>query len=264
MQDVCDRFGLGTVSGCRGVAGGVSNELYRVDTERGMFAVKRMLTNAESPRFVANIEAAYRIEHRALVAGLPMATPVPDPDTGRVLARVDGSLWRVHRWVNAHPISTPTLTDAARVGALLARIHRAGTGASPADGVVCSHTDLDPKNVLKDHCGRLVAIDWDAAGVVCPQEELVQVALEWGLRPRRVDTAAVTAVVTGYQGVGGPALCRPRMELIASWISGCRDWLVFNQTHRGATPVGRHQISQTVARIGLVTSHAVEICEALR
>jgi Ser/Thr protein kinase RdoA (MazF antagonist) len=262
MQDVCDRFGLGAVSGCHSVAGGVSNELYRVDTERGVFAVKRMVTNAESPRFVTNIEAAYRIEHHALVSGIPMAAPVPDPDTGRVLARVDHSLWRVHRWVNAHPITTPTLIDAAHVGALLARIHRAGTGV--VGGTVRSHTDLDPKNVLKERGGRLVAVDWDAAGRICPQEELVQVSLEWGLRPRRVDTPAVAAVVTGYRDAGGPALCRPRMELIASWISGRQEWLAFNQAHQRDTPAGRAQISEAVASIGLVTTHAVEICDILR
>ncbi|GAA2616819.1 hypothetical protein Adu01nite_30350 [Paractinoplanes durhamensis] len=61
------------------VPGGLSNELWRVTTSEGVFAVKRMVVNADHPDFVANVEAAFQIEQRAWQAGVPMPEPVVVP-----------------------------------------------------------------------------------------------------------------------------------------------------------------------------------------
>ena len=39
--------------------GGLSNDLWRVDTTTGRYAVKVMRTNAGAPDFRSNVEAAY-------------------------------------------------------------------------------------------------------------------------------------------------------------------------------------------------------------
>ncbi|MCK8059502.1 MULTISPECIES: aminoglycoside phosphotransferase family protein [unclassified Fusibacter] len=46
---------------------------------------------------------------------------------------------------------------------------------------VVSHRDLDPKNVLWDKCQNPMLIDWEAAGLVNPTVELIEVALSWSM-----------------------------------------------------------------------------------
>src|SRR5690242_7846132 len=102
MERVTRRFGLGRPAGepVR-VAGGLSNELWRVVTDQGVYAVKRMVVHADRPDFVSNVEAAYGVERRAWERGVPMPEPVPVG--GRALAEVDGGLFRVHRWAEGRP-----------------------------------------------------------------------------------------------------------------------------------------------------------------
>ncbi|MBU2663580.1 hypothetical protein KOI35_08685 [Actinoplanes bogorensis] len=136
---VVERFGLGRLSGKPvAVSGGLSNELWRVRTENGEFAVKRMIVNAREPRFVANVEAAFLIEQRAWNAGVPMPEPIAEPGSGRALIRaegdsehdsagdsedvVKGGLFRVHRWVDGRAGAG----DPDQAAELLATIHAAG------------------------------------------------------------------------------------------------------------------------------------------
>jgi hypothetical protein len=104
FDGVAQRFGLGRlVADAERVAGGLSNELWRLVTRDGVFAVKRMIVNADRPDFVDNVETAFAVERRAWVAGVAMPQPVAVLDTGRALAQVEGSLFRVHRWVDGQP-----------------------------------------------------------------------------------------------------------------------------------------------------------------
>jgi hypothetical protein len=45
--------------------------------------------------------------------------------------------------------------------------------------VVDSHRDLDRKNTIRALDGRLLALDWDAAGPAGAVQEAVTVALDW-------------------------------------------------------------------------------------
>ena len=215
MEDVAARFALGRPAGpAEPVTGGLSNELWRLVTGQGSWAVKRMVTNAHRPEFTANVEASYAVERRARAAGVAMPEPVPDPATGRALAPVGGSLVRVHRWVEG----TTADGSPADGAALLASIHAAGPArwAAPPEPawagahwgaelvtlarrvapapervlVVDSHRDLDPKNTLRGTDGALLALDWDAAGPVCAVQEAVAVALDFsGGQPGAFRTA---------------------------------------------------------------------------
>lgn len=234
-EEIASTFGLGRlVAAPEPVTGGLSNDLWRVRTESGDYAVKRMVTNATHPGFVTNVESAYAIEQRAWLAGVPMPEPVPDPATGRALARIDGSLVRVHRWVHG----TPGLREPAE---LLAAIHAAGRSRRAAppepvwDGsrwgpelatlarrvaeapaevlVVDSHGDLDPKNTLLRDDGVLIALDWDAAGPVSAVREAVAVALDFGgARP-----AAFGAALLAYGKI------EPWM--FGGWVAAQGGWL---------------------------------------
>jgi hypothetical protein len=244
-EDVASRFALGRPAGPPvPVTGGLSNELWRLVTERGTYAVKRMVTNAHRPDFRATIEAAYAVERRAWAAGVPMPEPVPDPATGRAVAPVGGSLVRVHRWVGG----TATAGSPADGAALLATIHAAGRARRSAlpepawDGdrwgaelgalarrvarapervlVVDSHRDLDPKNTLRGDDGVLRALDWDAAGPVCAVQEAVAVALDFsGGQPGAFRTA-----LRAYEK--SSALPVPREPWVfGGWVAAQGGWL---------------------------------------
>jgi hypothetical protein len=69
---VAQRFGVGALTANpEVVAGGLSNHLWRMETDRGSFAVKEMVINADRPDFVTTVEVAYGIEARAYTVGVP-------------------------------------------------------------------------------------------------------------------------------------------------------------------------------------------------
>jgi hypothetical protein len=244
-EEIATRFGLGRPVGPpEPVPGGLSNELWRLVTDQGTYAVKRMVTNAHRPEFVANVEASYAVERRARAAGVPMPEPVPDPATGRALALIGGSPVRVHRWVEG----TAAAGSPAAGAALLAAIHAAGhqrpaaPPEPPWDGdhwgaelgalarrvavtparvlVVDSHRDLDPKNTLRRADGVLLALDWDAAGPVCAVQEAVAVALDFtGGEP-----GAFRAALRAYEKSSG--LVVPREPWVfGGWVAAQGGWL---------------------------------------
>jgi hypothetical protein len=253
LEEVASRFALGRPTGLpERVPGGLSNEMWRLVTDRGAYAVKRMITNAGHPDFTANVEASYTIERRAWAAGVAMPAPVPDPATGNALAVVRGSPVRVHRWVDG------TTGDASPADAavLLAAVHAAGrrrwaAPPEPAwDGsrwgpriaalaqrvaraparvlVLDSHRDLDPKNTLRRGDGVLLAIDWDAAGPVCAVREAVAVAFDFcGGEPGAFGTALRAYAESG-------AVVVPREPWVfGGWVAAQGGWLDHQATLGG-------------------------------
>jgi hypothetical protein len=263
MAEVVERFGLGRLTAEPvPVPGGLSNDLWQVITEDGAYAVKRMLLNADRPDFVANVEAAYEIERRALHAGVAMPEPVPDPLTGRALSRVREGLFRVHRWAAGEPGVGPA-TDAAE---LLATIHAAGRPRwgppePPWDGtrwgaeiaglarrvaaapdrvlVVDSHRDLDPKNTLRRPDGVLLALDWDAAGPAGAVQEAAAVAVDWS----DGDQGAFAAALLAYERRGGTPVPREPW-VFGGWVAAQGGWLDHQSTHGGDA-----EVEATLARL---------------
>lgn len=286
IERVANRFRLGRpVREPVRVSGGLSNELWRLDTDRGAFAVKRMVVNADRPSFVGNVEAAFRVERRACAAGVAMPEPVADPATGCALARIDGGLFRVHRWVDGQPGDGSPVEGAG----LLATIHavgrarwapapvpvpawvpdRWGTGlvrfarrVGPGPGrllVVDSHGDLDRKNTLRGPDRVVMAVDWDAAGPVGAVHEAVAVALDWSDAEPGLFAEALGAYVR-LSGVRVPA----QPWVFAGWLSGQGGWLDHNATHRGGTPLGAAQVQVTLAHLHRVAANLDELLAAMR
>ena len=269
IERVAAGFGLGRVlrEPVR-VPGGLSNELWRLDTDNGAFAVKRMVVNADRPTLVENVEAAFQVERRAWTAGVPMPEPVVEPSSGRALARLDDGLFRVHRWVDGRPGAGSPVEAAG----LLARIHAAGearwapapSGSWTADRwgaelvrltrrvgsgpdrvlVVESHGDLDRKNTLRLVDGTLMALDWDAAGPVGALHEAVSVALDWSDAQPRTFAECLGAYVR-HSGVVVPA----QPWVFAGWVAGQGGWLDYNATHRHDTARGRAEVRTTLGRL---------------
>lgn len=296
FEDVCASFGLGAIRDTpRPVPGGLSNRLYHVVTDRGEYAIKRMVANADSPGFQANVESSFAVERRALAAGIAMPVPIPVSGTDTALARVmdgDQASWvRAHEWVFAERVSAAALEpgDVEQIGTIIATLHRlpmevaanvAAAGSPPVARVwsaalathnedaslveaiefleavvrrgamaprsrpVLSHRDLDAKNVLRDARGALVVIDWDAAGPVEPQGDVVAVAMDWsGLREGHLSAPAFEIMLNAYVQAGGH-LTPLTGASFAGWAEGVLDWLWFNLERVRSPEAGERALGQ--------------------
>lgn len=240
FDGVCRRFGLGmAVTQGRRVAGEHHNEVWRLDTVTGAYAVKRLSPLTD----VDQLEAAVVIERAARDAGVPMPEPLKEPDTGLHLARIDGVVVRVHRWMDGRPPSMGDLTPslARQAGSLLATVHTAGAfGAAPTADTsepavpgfladlreatrrpgavgtaVASHGDLHPKNALLRPTGELAFIDWDTARTYVAEQEAVGLAIDWSAGvDGSIDPERFDAAVEGYRTAGGVAIPA------APWVFG--------------------------------------------
>lgn len=133
LNDACVEFGLGAAQTWVPVGGGLSNRLFRVTTERGQFAVKQLMLNADHPEFLRYLHEAYAIERAAFLARVPMPEPIPHPGDGRPVTHVGDALVRVHRWLDGAAVHPRTIDPALvrTAGRLLARIHQAGRVGPP-------------------------------------------------------------------------------------------------------------------------------------
>ncbi len=128
------------------VPGGLTNRFWRVETDRGVFAVKEMNRDPDRTDYVEWFDRAFSLEQAAFRAGVPMPRPIPVTGTGRCLAEIlpDGEppmTVRVHEWVDAEPMQNGVVYDSRtieRAATILARIHslRMSCDATPADALL--------------------------------------------------------------------------------------------------------------------------------
>ena len=130
VRRIAEAFALGRPNGgAVPVARGEMGRIWRLDTDRGRYAVKELLYTMD----VADAQADVAFQRAALDAGLPMPRPVTQPD-GAVLLEIERpggavATFRVYSWVDlARPNRPPRPAVAA---ALLARLQRLDR---PADG----------------------------------------------------------------------------------------------------------------------------------
>ncbi len=126
---VADRFSLGRHARLEGpVAFGRLGEIWRIDTDRGPFAVKQSRLAPDPVE--AERDAAY--QELVHAAGVPTPAVVRDRE-GRVVSDVEGVALRVYTWVDITPENRRL--DPTAVGRLLATIHAVHVSATgPVDG----------------------------------------------------------------------------------------------------------------------------------
>ena len=245
------------------VPGKSSNRVYRLDTDRGSFAVKQLDVVREWP---FPHDDVFRFEQAAFAAGIPM--PEPISADAEVL---------VHRWVEGEEVPEAAVSRAFafEIGEILARIHAldvtwthgsvepptpqdwpalaeraAATGQPWADEladavdvllaiadfvetcerpgpVVLTHRDIHPWNLLARN-GRPVVLDWEISGNLELAGELGSTALSLskGHGFDDIDPAVFGSVLDGYVA-GGGAVPPPGSSWFVFMIGG---WLGF--THR--------------------------------
>ncbi|TWD82935.1 aminoglycoside phosphotransferase (APT) family kinase protein [Kribbella amoyensis] len=234
------QFGVPVGSMVR-VHGGFANRMYRLDTDRGSFAVKEL--NLADRRLIYHVEDVFRFERAAFAAGIPMPEPISaDHQT------------LVHRWVEGEkvPEAPVSAAFAVEIGEILARIHaldvewthgaieeptardwpelaaRAAATGQPWAGdlasqtetflaiahfvdtcerpgpVVLTHKDIQPWNLLARD-GRPVVLDWELSGLLDLAGELGSTALSLAKGPGfdSIEPTIFRAVLDGYVAGGG-------------------------------------------------------------
>jgi aminoglycoside phosphotransferase (APT) family kinase protein len=223
------------------VHGGFANRMYRLDTDRGSFAVKEL--NVLDRRWAYHAADVFRFERAAFAAGIAMPEPISASDHTLV-----------HRWVEGEKVPEAPVTPAYafEIGEILARLHTldvAWTGVpaeepassdwpelaerSRATGqpwagdltaqvetflaiarfvgtcerpgpVVLTHRDIQPWTLLSRQ-GRPVVLDWELSGLLDLSGELGSTALSLAKGPGLDDLrpAVFRAVLDGYVAGGG-------------------------------------------------------------
>src|SRR5262245_20264148 len=123
---VAAAFDLGDPRSLTGpVARGVIGQVWRLDTDRGRWAVKEWF---EAPD-MEELEEGVDFQEAAMVAGVP-APPVVRTADGRWAVELDGAPVRVQRWVDL--ADRDPLLDPRAVGRLVGMLHQvAFEGAQP-------------------------------------------------------------------------------------------------------------------------------------
>jgi Ser/Thr protein kinase RdoA (MazF antagonist) len=118
-EGVAAAFGLGTpTSEVKPVARGEQGSVWRLDTERGSYAVK------EPFELQSETDAAGDVEFQEAVlaqSNVPLLPPVRTT-SGSIFGDVVGQQFRVYEWVDLLPVNTDL--DPALVGETVAAIHR--------------------------------------------------------------------------------------------------------------------------------------------
>lgn len=193
------------------VSGGLLHKMFRVETTRGVFAVK--ILNPEvmtRPGALNNMRTG-----EAANAAFEGCTAFDVCASMGGVTQVEGSYFIVYPWVEGRSVFPPEITvEHCRVmGHVLGSIHQADVyipGMEPEMAVrppfdwsmagdarlprwdaavreglrrlrgmqVVSHRDLDPKNVMWQGM-RPCVIDWEAAGYVNPWQELIELLNYW-------------------------------------------------------------------------------------
>jgi Ser/Thr protein kinase RdoA (MazF antagonist) len=167
---VCETFGLGVATAAPVVAAagwGGRNRVWRVETDRGVFAVKDTIAELlpDQP------DAALRIELAAHTAGVSCPAPILSINDA-VFEEVGGRWYRCHEWVegSAKQNEDTTPNDARGMGRVVAQLHLVRIDAGPSTAPVPferSHwLDLAARSptspwspLLRDHLDSIVAAD---------------------------------------------------------------------------------------------------------
>jgi len=119
-------YDLGRLRACKGIAEGVENSNFLVDTDRARF----ILTIYE--RRVAAADLPYFLELMRHLAAKGFPSPLPQTDrAGRMLKTLQGKPAAMVSFLPGVSVSVPGLTHCREMGAGLARMHEASRDFTP-------------------------------------------------------------------------------------------------------------------------------------
>ena len=271
IAKLCRGQGLGELLAAPApVSGGYLHKMLRVETARGIFAIKALNPDIMMrPEALGNMRRGERINDE--LGMMNDELNVCASLSG--VAEVEGSDFIVYPWVEGASVFAPEITvEHCRImGDVLGRIHRAEVripgmepetdlrqpfdwslmedgrvaawDAAALEGLrrlravqVISHRDLDPKNVLWQGM-RPCIIDWEAAGYVNPWQELIELLNYWA-----DDEEKARAMIAAYGA--HRALHEADWDAaLAAGMDGMLGWLHYNLRRakglEGSTPQDR-------------------------
>ena len=117
---VTEAFGLGALAALPSMAArGAMGEVWKVETERGAWAVKALFPWAEYEPLPRDVQ----VQFAALAAGIALPRPVVHGSVAMV--RVESRCYRAYEWVDLAPFSPPPATTevANAAGRILGLVH---------------------------------------------------------------------------------------------------------------------------------------------
>ena len=168
------------------VDGGMAHTMWRLQTDRGVFAIKQINRNWAVPHEAAGYERASQIESAAGAAGIPIAPPVRHAQTGMCIVEIAVGdarplTFRVHEWVDGSVLRQEECgpDEARAIGGILACIHALGISAGDRSPPM-------PPAVHREHWRSLLergaSAEWhdDLAAIQPAIDELIVVAASGG------------------------------------------------------------------------------------
>jgi Ser/Thr protein kinase RdoA (MazF antagonist) len=141
-------YDLGVLSPPAPAARGQQGVVWRVETDRGRFAVKELIAPLTEPEVAVDVALQSRMVARGVHAPRPLRTPA-----GSVLTSVGPVLFRAYTWVDVEDERLDL--DPAALGTLLATLHRDPVPADPP--IDPWYTDPVPDGDWADVADRLAA-----------------------------------------------------------------------------------------------------------
>lgn len=247
------QLGLGEpLAAPRPVSGGYLHKMLRVETARGVFAVKAL-----NPDIMMRPEALGNMRGGEYAA-LAFQNVIPLCAAISGVVEMDGAYFIVYPWVEGASVFAPQITaEHCRImGDVLGCIHGADVhisgmepeqklrqaydwslmaderlprwDAAALEGLrslqavqVISHRDLDPKNVLWQGMEPCI-IDWEAAGYVNPWQELIELLNYWA-----DDEEKARAMIEAY-GKHMDLRAADWEAALAAGMDGMLGWLHYN------------------------------------
>jgi homoserine kinase type II len=235
-----DRFvqalGRGRLQGLQGIAAGIENTNYFVDTDRGAWVLTlfERLSPEQLPFYLRCMQHLAR-------HGLPVPEPQADA-SGQILHQLAGRPAALLNRLPGHHVEAPDLAHIAQVGEVLARLHLAGADFTlhqphlrgldwwlQTAPQVLPHLDA-PRDGSDTLSGLF---DFFFAGIDCLAFDIAVCLNDWciDVASGRLIEEQAAAFCTAYEGVrklhGTELRLMPAMRRAAAlrfWLSRLWDW----------------------------------------
>lgn len=219
-------YGLGAPIAFKGIAEGVSNSNFLLETERGRFILtifERRFVESELPFFMRVME---RCAERNFPAPLPLHTK-----DGGFLAHTHGKPACIITWLAGVSPKTPTLAHCRAIGGALAKLHEAlqGLEETRANGLGPDswRAMIAPRTALADYLqpGLAALVEGDLAAVANWPSDLPRGVIHADLFPDNT-------LFTGNELSGAIDFYFACTDFLAYDLAVCLNAWCFDEKHR--------------------------------
>jgi len=169
-----------------------------------------------APRYHDEIEASHCATMGTLLARLHGV------DFSAVAFEDEPPMERIDWEAYDHPLARENLDDLVRWNDRVL-----AAAATLRTGKVVSHRDMDPKNVMWNAAGPVV-IDWEAAALIHPLQELMTTAMAWATNANGVFAPEKFRAFVGAYHEHTPLVCKDWRPALDMGLAGMLGWLEYN------------------------------------